>query len=57
MPMTTMALASSFGVGTIVAMTAFAAVIGSVGIRVQHRAALHRGMLLTAATLAIAVGA
>ena len=38
-------------------MTAFAAVIGSVGIRVQHRAALHRGMLLTTAPLAIAVGA
>src|SRR6266566_2319185 len=47
---------AAFGVGTVVAMTAFAAVIGSAGIRVRHRAALHRGMLLTAATLAIAVG-
>jgi hypothetical protein len=47
---------AAFGVGTVIAMTAFAAVIGSAGIRVRHRAALHRGMLLTAATLAIAVG-
>ncbi len=47
---------AAFGVGTVVAMTAFAAVIGSAGIRVHHRAALHRGMLFTAATLAIAVG-
>ena len=47
---------AAFGVGTVIAMTAFAAVIGSTGIRVRHRAALHRGMLLTAATLAIAVG-
>jgi len=46
----------AFGVGTVVAMTAFAAVIGSAGVRVKHRATLHRGMLLTAATLAIAVG-
>jgi divalent metal cation (Fe/Co/Zn/Cd) transporter len=46
----------AFGVGTIVAMTAFAAVMGSAGARVHHRAALHRGMMLTAATLAIAVG-
>src|SRR5438132_678664 len=47
---------AAFGVGTVVAMTAFAAIIGSAGIRVGHRAALHRGMMLTAATLAIAVG-
>ncbi|PYR71246.1 MAG: High-affinity nickel transporter [Acidobacteria bacterium] len=47
---------AAFGVGTIVAMTAFAAAMGSAGARVHHRAALHRGMMLTAATLAIAVG-
>jgi hypothetical protein len=47
---------AAFGVGTVAAMTAFAAIIGSAGIRVHHRGALHRGMLLAAATLAIAVG-
>jgi hypothetical protein len=47
---------AAFGIGTVAAMTAFAAVIGSAGIRVGHRAALHRGMMLTAATLAITVG-
>jgi hypothetical protein len=48
---------AAFGVGTVVAMTAFAAVIGSAGSHVRHGAALHRGMMLTAATIAIAVGA
>ena len=47
----------AFGVGTVIAMTAFAAVIGSAGRHVRHGAALHRGMMLAAATLAIAVGA
>ena len=47
----------AFGVGTVVAMTAFAAVIGSAGGHVRHGAALYRGMMLAAATLAIAVGA
>ena len=46
----------AFGIGTVAAMTAFAAVIGSAGIRVRHRAAVHRGMLLAASTLAITVG-
>jgi hypothetical protein len=46
----------SFGVGTVVAMTAFAAVIGSVGGHVRHGAALYRGMMRAAAVLAIAVG-
>ena len=46
----------AFGVGTVAAMTAFAAVIGTAGTRVHHGAALQRGMMLTAATLAIAVG-
>jgi len=47
----------AFGVGTVVAMTAFAAVIGSAGSQFRHGAALYRGMMLAAATLAIAVGA
>jgi hypothetical protein len=46
----------SFGVGTVVAMTAFAAVIGAVGGHVRHGAALYRGMMRAAAVLAIAVG-
>jgi hypothetical protein len=46
----------AFGVGTVVAMTAFAALMGSAGARVHHRASLHRVMMLTAATLAIGVG-
>jgi hypothetical protein len=37
-------------------MTAFAALMGSAGARVHHRASLHRVMMLTAATLAIGVG-
>ena len=46
----------AFGIGTVVAMTAFAAVMGSAGARMHQRATLHKGMMLTAATLAIAVG-
>jgi hypothetical protein len=47
----------AFGVGTVVAMTAFAAAIGTAGGHVRHGAALYRGMMLAAATVAIAVGA
>jgi hypothetical protein len=47
----------AFGVGTVIAMTVFAAVIGSAGGRIHPGTALYRGMMLTAATLAIAVGA
>jgi len=47
----------AFGVGTVVAMTAFAAVIGSVGGHVRHGAALYRGMMRAAAMVAIAIGA
>ncbi len=47
---------AAFGVGTVAAMTAFAAVIGSAGVRAGHRATLHRRMMLAAATLAITVG-
>ena len=47
----------AFGVGTVAAMTAFAAAIGSAGSYVRHGAALYRSMMLAAAMLAIAVGA
>ena len=47
----------AFGVGTVVAMTAFAAIIGSAGTHVRHDTALYRGMMRAAAMLAIAVGA
>jgi hypothetical protein len=46
----------AFGIGTVMAMTAFAALMGSAGARVHHHASLHRVMMLTAATLAIGVG-
>jgi hypothetical protein len=52
-----LAYIGAFGIGTVVAMTAFAAAIGTAGSRVRHGARLYRGMMLTAATLAIAVGA
>ena len=48
---------AAFGVGTVAAMTVFAAVIGSVrGSRVRPGAPLYRKMMLAAATIAIAVG-
>ena len=47
----------AFGVGTVVAMTAFAAIIGSAGTHVRHGTTLYRGMMRAAAMLAIAVGA
>lgn len=46
----------AFGVGTVVAMTAFAAALGAAGTRARPGAALHRAMMLTAAVTAIAVG-
>jgi len=46
----------AFGVGTILAMTAFAAVVGSAGARWTHDQRLHRVMMTTAAILAIVVG-
>ena len=46
----------AFGVGTVAAMTAFAAIVGSAGTRVRHGAHLHRGMMRAAAVLAIVVG-
>ena len=47
---------AAFGGGTVVAMTAFAAVIGVIGARTGHVAWAHRGMLLAAAALALSVG-
>ena len=46
----------AFGVGTVIAMTAFAAVVGSAGARWTHDGRLHRVMMTTAAVLAIVVG-
>ncbi len=45
-----------FGVGTIVAMSAFAALIGLAGERLPHGGVAHRAMLRAAAVLAISVG-
>ena len=46
----------AFGIGSVVAMTAFAAAIGSASARGGHSARLHRLMMTTAAVLAIVVG-
>jgi len=46
----------AFGVGTVVAMTAFAAGIGSAGLRFHHGTAGHRRLMMSAAVLALAVG-
>ena len=47
---------AAFGVGTVVAMTAFAAVVGAVGARMTGVRWAHRAMLLTASMVAFAVG-
>jgi len=46
----------AFGVGTVAAMTAFAAVAGSAGGRTMRHAFPQRAMMLSAALLAIVVG-
>jgi hypothetical protein len=46
----------AFGIGTVIAMTTFAAVVGSAGTRWAHDHRLHRVMMTTAALVAIAVG-
>ena len=51
-----LAYIAAFGVGTVVAMTAFAAAAGMAGAHMTRGAAVHRLMLLTAALVAIAVG-
>jgi hypothetical protein len=47
----------AFGVGTVAAMTAFAAAAGSAGWRWRHAAATQRVMMQAAGTLAVAIGA
>ena len=47
---------AAFGVGTIAAMTAFAAAIGAGSRRAPEGASLQRALMITAATLAIVVG-
>jgi hypothetical protein len=46
----------AFGVGTVIAMTAFAAVVGSAGVRLRPGTIGHRSMMLTASALALSVG-
>ena len=46
----------AFGIGTVLAMTAFAAAAGAAGARTRHSAAAHRIMMIVAAVAAIAVG-
>ena len=46
----------AFGVGTVVAMTGFAAAVGSIGWRMRPGALTHRIMMAGAAVLALAVG-
>jgi hypothetical protein len=47
---------TAFGVGTVAAMTIFAATIGSIAIRGVHGPRAHRAMMSAAALLAIVVG-
>jgi hypothetical protein len=47
---------AAFGIGTVLAMTAFAAAIGSFGMRRSRGLLAHRAMMMTAALLAITVG-
>ena len=46
----------AFGVGTVLAMTAFAAAVGSGSLRLPNGAVAQRAMMVAAATLAIVVG-
>ncbi len=52
-----LAYIAAFGVGTVIAMTGFAAAIGTAAIRVPNGALPQRAMMMAAAVLAIAVGA
>jgi hypothetical protein len=47
---------AAFGAGTVAAMTAFAAAVGSAAVRLPHGILPQRAMMVAAATLAIAVG-
>lgn len=46
----------AFGAGTVVAMTAFAAVVGGLGVQLRQVAWAQRGMLLAASIVALSVG-
>jgi hypothetical protein len=46
----------AFGIGTIAAMTLFAAAVGLLGIRAGHSPRLHRAMMTVASVLALLVG-
>ncbi|MSO45491.1 MAG: hypothetical protein EXQ59_01815 [Acidobacteria bacterium] len=46
----------AFGLGTVVAMTAFAALAGMAGAHTRHSPAVQRAMMVAAAFMAIAVG-
>ena len=47
---------AAFGVGTVVAMTAFAAAVGLIGVSARRNTQLHRAMMAVAAVLAMVVG-
>ena len=47
---------AAFGAGTVVAMTGFAAAVGSVGTRMRPGTTAHRGLMVAAASLAVVVG-
>jgi hypothetical protein len=46
----------AFGIGSIVAMTAFAAAVATAGWRIRSSAAVHRAMLMASAAVAVSVG-
>ena len=47
---------AAFGVGTVVAMTGFAAAVGLADVRMSRHSLAHRALMASAALLAIAVG-
>jgi hypothetical protein len=47
---------AAFGVGTVAAMTAFAATVGLLGVHTTSNARVHRAMMSAAAVLAMVVG-
>jgi len=52
-----LAYIGAFGVGTVLAMTAFAAAVGTATLKLPNGALPQRAMMMAAAALAIAVGA
>ena len=47
---------AAFGIGTVVAMTAFAAAVGAAGQPFRPGTLVHRGMMMASALMALAVG-